>query len=103
MPVLLLPFSCCSLSTHYVPFIQAQEHNLCHHLAASVPTSRIVFSRQVLITRRNGVPHALVRIANARGNFLLNPTVRMFYFRRVKTMEGEVSLMVSKGYGRGNT
>ena len=43
--------------------------------AASLPTSKIIFSKVCLITNRNDVPHLLVRIGNTRGNFLLNPEV----------------------------
>ena len=44
--------------------------------AASLPTSKLIFSRVCLITHRNGVPHLLVRLGNTRGNFLLNPEVQ---------------------------
>lgn len=56
---------------------------------ASLPTSRIVFSDHIIFTTRNGEPTVIFRVGNTRGNFLLNPEVRVSYFRRLETIEGE--------------
>ncbi|CAL8465349.1 g4884 [Coccomyxa elongata] len=58
---------------------------------ASMPTTKTAFSRVCLITARNGVPHLLIRIGNTRGNFLLHPEIRVSYFHRLVTKEGEVT------------
>ncbi|KAK9797007.1 hypothetical protein WJX73_004119 [Symbiochloris irregularis] len=63
---------------------------------ASLPTSKIIFSKVCLITKRNGVPHLLVRVGNTRGNFLLNPEIRISYLKRLVTIEGEVTFSGSR-------
>ncbi|KAK9805679.1 hypothetical protein WJX72_011464 [[Myrmecia] bisecta] len=65
-------------------------------MKASMPTAKIVFSSHALMTQRNGVPHMLVRAGNTRGNFLLNPEIRIAYLRRVVTQEGEVTFLPLK-------
>ncbi|CAD7701342.1 unnamed protein product [Ostreobium quekettii] len=56
---------------------------------ASIPTSKIVFSDVMLMTKRNGVPVLIFRVANTRGNFLLSPDIRVSFFKPVTTKEGE--------------
>eukprot|EP00803_Ostreobium_quekettii_P008836 evm.model.scf_195.1 EVM.evm.TU.scf_195.1 scf_195:9999-11709(-) len=56
---------------------------------ASIPTSKIVFSDVMLMTKRNGVPVLIFRVANTRGNFLLSPDIRVSFFKHVATKEGE--------------
>ncbi|GMH38335.1 hypothetical protein BSKO_06219 [Bryopsis sp. KO-2023] len=56
---------------------------------ASIPTAKVVFSKHVLFTTRNGEPTVMFRVGNTRGNFLLNPEVRVSYFRPLDTVEGE--------------
>ena len=42
---------------------------------ASLPSSKLVFSKAMLVTPRNGVPKLIARVCNTRGNYLLNPEV----------------------------
>jgi inward rectifier potassium channel len=48
---------------------------------ASIPSARVVFSDVCLLTSRNGEPMLIIRIGNTRGNFLLNPEIRVGYLR----------------------
>eukprot|EP00891_Asterochloris_glomerata_P009457 jgi/Astpho2/9457/fgenesh1_pg.00145_%23_62_t len=57
---------------------------------ASLPSANLVFSSRVLFTTRNSVPHVLLRVGNIRGNFLMNPEIRLSYMQRLVTSEGEV-------------
>ncbi|CAK0786641.1 hypothetical protein CVIRNUC_009855 [Coccomyxa viridis] len=59
---------------------------------ASIPTAKMAFSKVCLITTRNGKPHLLVRIGNTRGNFLLHPEIRISYFQKLVTYEGESTM-----------
>jgi len=62
---------------------------------ASVPLSKLIYSDSAVICPRNGIPHFIFRIGHGRGYFLLNPEVRIFYFRRVATVEGEIAFVGS--------
>lgn len=44
---------------------------------AAIPQARVVFSDQCLLTSRNGEPVLILRVGNTRGNFLLNPEIRL--------------------------
>lgn len=44
---------------------------------ASIPQARVVFSDNCLFSSRNGEPVLMFRIGNTRGNFLLNPEIRI--------------------------
>jgi hypothetical protein len=44
---------------------------------ATIPQARVVFSDNCLLTSRNGGPCLILRIGNTRGNFLLNPEIRI--------------------------
>ena len=44
---------------------------------------------------RNSVPHVLLRVGNIRGNFLMNPEIRLSYMQRLVTSEGEVGFKVN--------
>jgi hypothetical protein len=48
---------------------------------ASIPSARVVFSDVCLFTSRNGEPVLILRIGNTRGNFLLNPEIRVGYLK----------------------
>lgn len=62
---------------------------------ASLPVSKLVFSRNALLLTRNGAPHLVFRVGNSRGSFMLAPDVRIHYFKRLTTAEGEVTFTVS--------
>jgi inward rectifier potassium channel len=46
---------------------------------ASLPSAKLVFSKAMLVTPRNGVPKLIARVCNTRGNYLLNPEARPSY------------------------
>jgi inward rectifier potassium channel len=48
---------------------------------ASMPQARVVFSDNCLFTSRNGEPSLVLRIGNTRGNFLLNPEIRIGFLQ----------------------
>ena len=41
------------------------------------------------------MPHVLLRVGNIRGNFLMNPEIRLSYMQRLVTSEGEVGFKVN--------
>jgi inward rectifier potassium channel len=51
-------------------------------------TSRVVFSRRLVIGPMNGVPTLMLRVGNARGNSILEATVRIAYTRTERMKEG---------------
>lgn len=53
------------------------------------PTARVLFSEKVVITRRDGVPHLQVRMANFRHNQIIDATTRIVLLAQEKTREGE--------------
>ena len=55
----------------------------------SRPTARVVFSRVALITPYEGVPTLQFRMANARGNRIVQASIRVTTSRNVRTAEGE--------------
>lgn len=56
---------------------------------ASLPSVKLVFSKNCIITTRNGVRHFMFRVANTRGNLLVAPDIRLSSFSLVNTKEGE--------------
>jgi inward rectifier potassium channel len=55
----------------------------------SRPTARVIFSRNAVVTRFNGVPSLLVRIANERGNQIAEAQAHLVLLRTERTPEGE--------------
>ncbi len=55
----------------------------------SRPTARVIFSRNVVITRFDGVPSLLVRLANERGNQIAEAQAHLVLLRTERTPEGE--------------
>jgi inward rectifier potassium channel len=53
------------------------------------PTARVIFSRNVVITRFDGVPSLLVRLANERGNQIAEAQAHLVLLRTERTPEGE--------------
>jgi inward rectifier potassium channel len=56
----------------------------------SRPTSRILFSNVVVITKFNGTPTLMLRTGNERNNLILEASVRASIMRRERTAEGQV-------------
>jgi inward rectifier potassium channel len=55
----------------------------------SRPTARVIFSRNAVITRFDGVPSLLVRLANERGNQIAEAQAHLVLLRTERTPEGE--------------
>jgi inward rectifier potassium channel len=55
----------------------------------SQPHARVIFSRNAVVTVRDGVPVLMVRLANERATGLVEATIRLFFVRDEKTKEGE--------------
>ena len=55
----------------------------------SRPTARVLFSRNAVITRFDGVPSLLVRLANERGNQIAEAQAHLVLLRTERTPEGE--------------
>ena len=53
------------------------------------PTARILFGAKVIVQQRDGVPHLVFRLANWRGNMVVEGHLRAFVLRRHTTREGE--------------
>ncbi len=53
------------------------------------PESRVIFSEVAVITRREGLPSLLFRIANERRNHVVEATVTLYLVRNEVTAEGE--------------
>lgn len=56
----------------------------------SRPTARVIFSRSAVVTRFDGVPSLLVRLANERGNQIAEAQAHLVLLRNERTPEGEV-------------
>jgi inward rectifier potassium channel len=54
------------------------------------PTARILFSSRVVVHERDGVPHMVFRLANWRGNMVVEGQLRVLVLRARKTQEGDV-------------
>jgi inward rectifier potassium channel len=55
----------------------------------SRPTARVIFSQNAVITRFDGVPSLLVRMANERGNQIAEAQAHLVLLRTERTPEGE--------------
>ncbi|HUO05003.1 MAG TPA: ion channel [Candidatus Binataceae bacterium] len=55
----------------------------------SRPTARIRFSRNAVIVARDGVPSLIFRMANLRGNRIVEAQVHVSFSRQETTLEGE--------------
>ncbi|HEY2387493.1 MAG TPA: ion channel [Candidatus Binatia bacterium] len=55
----------------------------------SRPTARVLFSRVAVITRRDGVPSLMIRMANERANQVVEAQVQVSLIRSERTVEGE--------------
>jgi inward rectifier potassium channel len=53
------------------------------------PVARVRFSDVAVITRREGVPNLLFRVANERTNHVVEATMKLYLVRNEKTAEGE--------------
>jgi inward rectifier potassium channel len=54
------------------------------------PSARVLFSKKVTITPRDGVPHLMFRMANWRRNRIVEAQLRVVMLATEKTREGEV-------------
>jgi inward rectifier potassium channel len=53
------------------------------------PTARVLFSEKVVVSLRDGVPHMVFRLANWRGNMVVEGQLRVFVLLLQQTREGE--------------
>lgn len=53
------------------------------------PTARVSWSDVALMTKRNGVPHLILRVANARENQIVEASIRLCALKFEVTTEGE--------------
>jgi len=82
---------------HVVVVVEALIGTLGVALAAGVtfakfarPTARVLFSEKIVVTVRDGVPHIVFRLANWRGNVVVEGHLRVFMLLMEKTREGDV-------------
>ena len=54
------------------------------------PTARVIFADKVVLTNRDGVPHLMFRMANARHNEIVDAHLRVTLLMTEQTREGEV-------------
>jgi inward rectifier potassium channel len=54
------------------------------------PTARILFAAKAVVQVRDGVPHLIFRLANWRGNMVVEGQLRVLVLRRQTTLEGDV-------------
>ncbi|MGH7295384.1 MAG: ion channel [Polyangiaceae bacterium] len=57
------------------------------------PTARILFSARAVVHDRDGVPHLVFRLANWRGNMVVEGQLRVLLLMRQTTREGDVIRM----------
>ncbi len=57
------------------------------------PTARVLFGEKVVVHLRNGVPHMVFRLANWRGNMVVEGQLRVILLILEKTREGDVIRM----------
>jgi inward rectifier potassium channel len=53
------------------------------------PTARVLFAERFVISRVNGVPHVMFRMANWRGNLIVEAQLRVVILIEERTAEGE--------------
>ena len=54
------------------------------------PTARVLFGEKFVISRVNGVPHVMFRMANWRGNLIVEAQLHVVVLVEERTAEGEV-------------
>jgi inward rectifier potassium channel len=54
------------------------------------PTARFIFSDRIVLARRDGVPHLMFRVANARHNQIVDAQMRIVLLVNERTREGEM-------------
>ncbi len=54
------------------------------------PTARVLFGEKIVAHLRNGVPHLVFRLANWRGNMVVEGQLRVILLTLEKTVEGDV-------------
>jgi inward rectifier potassium channel len=54
------------------------------------PTARVLFSERIVCTLRDGVPHLVFRLANWRGNMVVEGQLHALVLLEEKTREGDV-------------
>jgi inward rectifier potassium channel len=54
------------------------------------PTARVLFGEKIVVHLRNGVPHMVFRLANWRGNMVVEGQLRIILLLVEKTREGDV-------------
>jgi inward rectifier potassium channel len=81
---------------HVVVVIEALTGTLGVALAAGVmfakfarPTARVLFADRIVVSLRDGVPHLVFRLANWRGNMVVEGQLKVFVLLLEKTREGE--------------
>jgi len=55
----------------------------------SRPTARVRFTRNVVVSMRDGVPSVMFRMANVRANQIVEAQVHVVFARQERTVEGE--------------
>jgi inward rectifier potassium channel len=55
----------------------------------SRPTARVRFTRNVVVSMRDGVPSVMFRMANVRANEIVEAQVHVVFARQERTVEGE--------------
>jgi inward rectifier potassium channel len=55
----------------------------------ATPSAHVLFSNVICISKQEGVPTVLFRLANARGNRLIEASLSVTLAKTVKTLEGE--------------
>lgn len=57
------------------------------------PTARVLFGERAVIQLRDGVPHLVFRLANWRGNMIVEGQLRLLLLVRQQTREGDIIRM----------
>ena len=73
------PWSCCSTSTR-------SDQSLITKF--SIPVARLEFARNAVIYLQDGVRTLAIRLANRRGNFIVEAQVRLTFIKAETTIEG---------------
>lgn len=55
----------------------------------ATPSAHVLFSNVICISKQEGIPSVLFRLANARGNRLIEASLSVTLAKTVKTLEGE--------------
>ena len=54
------------------------------------PTARVLFTEKLVIAHRDGIPHLMMRMANARQNMILEAQLRVVVLMEQRSREGHV-------------